>query len=219
MTEKINLTNTGPHANTEVLLRGNTNDPKRALLLFHGRGSNAGNMLKLSDNVSIGEDMLICAPEASGHEWYPHRFIVPREENEPHLSSALGVVAALIALCDETYNIKQSNLILAGFSQGACVVADYIARNPQTYAGTCIFSGGLIGSDEEIQGYERKGNLEETPLYIGCDEREPHIPRKRVEATADVLQKLNANVTSRLYSGLGHAIHSDGIGFLQQLVS
>lgn len=216
---KSNLTGVaGPHENAEVLVRGNTKNPKTALLLFHGRGSNAKDILGLSDTLLLA-DTLVCAPEAAGHEWYPYRFLAPRSENEPHLSSALDVVDALVKLCDENYRIKPNDIILAGFSQGACLVADYIARTPQKYRGVCIFSGGLIGSDEQIAHHMWKGSLEHTPVYLGCDERDPHIPRERVLATAAVLENLHADLTTKLYAGLGHTVHREGIEFLRQLFS
>lgn len=217
---EITLTNTeGPHADAQVLLRGNTTDPGRALLLFHGRGAQAASILRLADKVSLPDDVLVCAPEASLHTWYPDRFVVPRPENEPHLSSALGVVGALIKFCEEKYGIRPGDIVLAGFSQGACLVADYLARNPGKYAGACIFSGGLIGDDTEIEAHAWKGNLRETPVYIGCDGQDPHIPRGRVEATAAILKRLGAAVTSNIYTGLGHIVHPEGIGFLSALVN
>jgi len=216
----ITLTNTqGPHAHARVLVRGNASKPTRALLLFHGRGAQAENILHLTEKISVPDDLLVCAPEASGHTWYPNRFIVSREENEPHLSSALDVVDALIATCKEKYSIKPSDIALAGFSQGACLVADYIARNPKKYAGACIFSGGLIGSDEELEKEQWKGGLKATPTYVGCDVQDPHIPRERVEKTSAVLRTLGAEVTSRLYTDFGHAVHFEGIEFLSALLN
>ena len=217
---EITLTNTeGPHANAHALVRGNTVKPTRALLLFHGRGASAGNILSLTEDVALPGDMLVCAPEAAGHTWYPKPFNVPRPDNEPHLSSALGVIDSLIAFCKSQYGITPDSIVLAGFSQGACLVADYIAHNPKKYAGACIFSGGLIGDDEEIITNAWKGSLKETPVYIGCDEQDPHIPRERVEETSAVFKKMGATVTSRLYSCLGHAIHPGGIMFLSELLN
>ena len=217
---EITLTNTeGPHAHARVLVRGNTAKPTRALLLFHGRGASAGNILSLVDDISLPNDVLVCAPEAAGHTWYPYRFSVPRSDNEPHLSSALSVIDSLIAFCKTEYSIKPSGIILAGFSQGACLVADYIAHNPKKYAGACIFSGGIIGSDEELENRKWKGGLARTPLYIGCDEHDAHIPRERVTATSAVFETMGAKVTSRLYSGLGHAIHPEGLEFLSGLLN
>lgn len=217
---EITLTNTaGPHAHARVLARGNTANPTRALLLFHGRGASAENILGLVDDISLPSDVLVCAPEASGHTWYPNRFYVPRPDNEPHLSSALAMVGSLIVFCKAEYGIKPSGIILAGFSQGACLVADYIVRNPAKYAGVCIFSGGIIGSDEEVEQGMWKGSLTKTPLYIGCDEHDAHIPRERVAATSAVFETMGAKVTSRLYSGLGHAIHPEGSEFLSGLIN
>lgn len=215
--DTITLHPSGPHANIAVHLRGNTKDPKKALLLFHGRGALAENILKLTDTMSL-EHAVVLAPQAAGSEWYPGRFTISRSENEPYLSSSLNVVDVLLEYCKEEYKLKVSDVVLAGFSQGACLTADYIARNPHEYKGACILSGGLIGSDEDIANTKWHGDMKAMPVYIGCDENDAHIPRGRVESTASVLEQMRADVTLRIYSGLGHAVHSDGKKFLAELM-
>jgi predicted esterase len=217
--QSINLKGvSGPHAHTEVLVRGNSENPKRALLLFHGRGASAANISRLADRIVLPDDVLVLAPDAVGQQWYPNRFVISRLQNEPHLSSALSVVGALIQYCDEEFGILPKDIVLAGFSQGACLASDYIARNPQKYAGVCIFSGGLIGTDEDIQGYTWKGDLKKTPVYLGCDESDPYIPKERVDITASILEKLGGSVTEKIYQNLGHAIHPEGVDYLHQLL-
>lgn len=217
--EKSNLNVKGPHASVDVLMRGNVNDPKRALLLFHGRGAGAENISRLASMFPLPEDVLVLAPDAVGHAWYPNRFTESRRDNEPYLSSAFEVVDDLICFCFEKFKIKPENIVLAGFSQGACLIADYVARNPKKYAGACIFSGGFIGSDEDIASAKWKGDMKKMPIYLGCDIIDPHIPKERVHETAVIFLKLNATVTEKIYTNLGHSIHPEGIQFLQSLFS
>ena len=219
MTENsVTLTNIPPHSDVHVLVRGNIDSPKRALILLHGRGASAENILGLTRGMELSPDVLLCAPQANGDTWYPQRFIVPRTENEPHLSSALHVVDELIAYCRDTYGLKTSSIVLAGFSQGACLVSEYVASRPAKYAGVCIYSGGLIGADDEIAQTNWSGDLQGTRIYIGCDEQDPHIPAERVQTTASIMQRMGADVTSKLYTHLGHSVHPQGIAFLSDLL-
>lgn len=207
----------GPHNNMSVLIDGNTKDPTKALILFHGRFSNGGNMMRLTSTLSnVDEKTIIYAPTAIGNQWYPKRFIESTEENEPYLSSALNAAKELVEHVKDNHGITEDEIILGGFSQGACLAAEYAARNPRKYKGICVFSGGLIGEDEEITKREYAGDMEKTPVYIGCDENDPHIPKERVELTSNVYEKLNADTTLRIYSGLGHTIHPEGIDFLNK---
>jgi phospholipase/carboxylesterase len=219
MPTTITLANTSPHEDVDVLLRGNTENPKRALLLFHGRGASAENILGLTRKFELSANVLVCAPQAHGGAWYPKTFTAPRTENEPHLGSALHMIEELIAYCGTTYGIKPASIALVGFSQGACLISQYVAMHPAKYGGVCIYSGGLIGTDEEIEKDTwQKSGLNGTSIYLGCDQHDPFIPAERVHATAAALEKQGANVTSKLYTGLGHAIHPEGVTFLSDLL-
>ncbi|MBE2235413.1 MAG: phospholipase, partial [Anaerolinea sp.] len=50
-----------------------------------------------------------------------------------------------------------------------------------------------------------------------------HIPKSRVEETAAVLEGLDAQVTLRLYPGMGHTINADEItqarGLLREVLA
>ncbi len=218
--KSINLsTSKPPHHNIKVFLQGNTESPQKALILFHGRGSTAENILGIINNITLPNNVVVIAPEASGYEWCPFRFDVSREQNEPYLSSALSVVESLTSYCDNTYGIKTEAIVLAGFSQGASLVADFVARNPAKYKGICIFSGAIIGSESEIEKEEWKSDLDYTPVYIGCDDHDPHIPLDRVLKTINIFKNLNATVESRIYKNLGHAIHPEGLKFLSKILA
>lgn len=208
---------TGPHANAPLFTRGEARNPTSALLLFHGRGASAADMLGLSQYFTLPETMMVVAPHAQGAQWYPHRFIVPQEENQPDLDSALHVV-------DETIHwinglgIPSEKIVIGGFSQGACLTAEYVSRNTRTFAGVLILSGGLIGSDEEVVKASWSGNLQRTPVFLGCDTNDFHIPVERVQLTSKIFHTLGAQVDERLYTNMGHTVSSDEIKACQDII-
>lgn len=207
----------GPHGQSEIVVAGNTDNPSRALILLHGRGASAENIIQLTDQLTLSDDYIIIAPQAVDHSWYPQRFIVPTEDNQPYLDSALERIYTIISELNGQFNINTSSITLAGFSQGACLVAEYLKRYPARYQGAAIYSGGLIGSDDEASA-AYAGESEQTPIYLGCDEADFHIPKERVERSAEIFIDHDASVTCRLYKNLGHTIHPEGIAFLNKVI-
>lgn len=192
--------------------------PKSALLLLHGRGASASNIIRLAENLSMDETVVL-APDAPGHSWYPNRFLVPQTENEPHLSNALETIDAMVALCARDFQIQPERIVLGGFSQGACLSAEYASRSTHRFAGVCVMSGGLIGTDENIRDTPRNTNLDKMPVYIGCDIEDFHIPIERVKDTASLLEHNGAEVTLRIYTDIGHTIHHEAVEFLQSIIN
>lgn len=203
----------GPHATARVFAGGNERAPI-ALVLLHGRGGNAADILTLGE--SFKDQCFLVAPEAVLNEWYPQRFIAPQAENEPHLSSALSVVAAVIASL-EVQGFDHEHIVLAGFSQGACLAAEYVKRHPTRFAGVVLMSGGLIGSDAEV-GVPASGFLQGVPVYLGSDVDDAHIPYERVTATRDYFVGSGAAVRCELFTNYGHAPHPTAYAFLQTLI-
>ncbi len=206
----------------DVLVK-NSNSPKRALILMHGRGATADNIMTITDMIDIPEDLIALAPQSQEPFWYPYVFTEPKENNEPYLSYTLRLMSEIILYLKDNFNIQKENIVLLGFSQGACLVAEYLKENASKYAGAVIASGGLIGSAEEISpaiGMSATENfLNQTPIYIGCDIKDPHIQKERVEKTAEILNILGGNVDLNLYEELGHMVHPDAIRFLYDLIT
>jgi phospholipase/carboxylesterase len=176
-----------------------------AVIMLHGRGASARDILMLVQELEH-PDFAYLAPQASNHTWYPYSFLSPIEKNEPWLSSALELVGEVVRTASDA-GIPAERTVLLGFSQGACLAAEFEARNPQRYGGLVSFSGGLIGPPGIEWGYE--GSLEGTPVFLGCSDVDPHIPEERVRETEDVLANLGAEVTVKLYPGMGHTINRD----------
>ena len=196
----------GPHAGAPVLSAGAPLDRATgALVLVHGRGGTAESMLALVGELAQ-PGVAFLAPQATDNTWYPLSFLAPIERNEPHLSSAMDTLAAIMERLDSA-GIPAERTILLGFSQGACLVLEFAARHVRRYAGVVGLSGGLIGPDGTPRDYD--GSLAETPVFLGCSDIDPHIPKERVIESGQVLERLGGRVTVRLYPGMGHTVNQD----------
>ena len=184
------------------------------MIMVHGRGASADDILGLAPELQA-EDFAYLAPQAAGHTWYPNRFLAPIESNEPSLSSALSVLAAIEALVIEG-GVRPEAVFFLGFSQGACLVLEYAARNARRFGGIIGLSGGLIGPEGTPRDYP--GSLDGVPIFMGCSDVDPHIPRERFLQSAEVLKGLGATVTARLYPGMGHIVNEDEVDAVRSMI-
>src|SRR5438034_1633980 len=183
------------------------------MILIHGRGASAADIMTVAAEL-MHPGFAYLAPQAAGGAWYPNPFTAPLADNEPYLSSALEVVASLLATIERT--VPADRIILLGFSQGACLTLEFAARNARRYGGVVGLSGGLIGPPGTSRDYA--GSLEGTPVFLGCSDVDPHIPKERVEESAEVLRRLGGDVTARLYPHMDHTVNRDELRFVQGMM-
>lgn len=188
----------------------------KVVLLIHGRHASASVILPLADRLATPGACFL-APSADGGSWYPGLFMAPLAVNEPFLSQSLARLGAILADVSGLGFDIGNEIVLAGFSQGACLVLEYAGRNPRRYAGVLGFTGGFIGPDPMRR--EERGSFEETPIFIGCSEKDPFIPAPRVIATAEHLKAHGASVVMRLYPGSDHIITDDQIAHALDILS
>lgn len=204
-----------PHGNQPTATAGTSlADADTAAIMIHGRGASADSILQLTEQLPQ-DGVTYLAPQAASREWYPNSFLSQVNENEPGRTSGLQTITALIKKVNAA-GIDTDDILLIGFSQGACLATEYAARHPARYGGVAGFSGGLIG--EEIDVAEYGGDLAGTPVFLGCSDRDPHIPVERVDVTADVFDRLNADVEKRIYEGMGHTINEDEMSYVQDMI-
>jgi len=206
----------GPHRGRPVLAAGRPlGGADVAMILVHGRGGSAEDMLGLAAELHRPE-LAYLAPQADGHTWYPYSFLAPLEQNEPGLSSGLEVLADLVAHLEQA-SIPAERIVLLGFSQGACLSLEFAARNARRWGGVVALSGGLIGPPGTPRDYS--GSFEDTPVFLGCSDRDPHIPKERVDESAQVFERMGAAVTEQIYPGLGHTVNEDELDFVRGLIA
>jgi phospholipase/carboxylesterase len=177
----------------------------RALILVHGRGGTAEDILSLAEYLPVNNYALL-APQATGNSWYPYSFLAPPAENQPWLDSALAMLAGAVEDVLKA-GIPRERLFFAGFSQGACLTLEFVARNAARYGGVAAFTGGLIGDRIYTENY--KGDLNGTPFFVGTGDRDPHVPLERVDASVRLLRGMGAEVTEKVYPGRAHTIVAD----------
>jgi len=197
-----------PHRDQPVLRSGpSVQDAVGAVLLLHGRGASASDILTMAEEMYYPE-LTYLAPEAAGHTWYPNSFLAPLEKNEPWLSSALKKVETIVDSIVAS-GIPHRKIVLLGFSQGACLSTEFVARHAHQYGGLVAFTGGLIGPPGAR--FQYPGSLKGMKAFLGAGDPDPHVPWQRVEDSASVLSKMGADVTLRRYPGMPHTISEDEI--------
>ncbi|MEO6316661.1 MAG: dienelactone hydrolase family protein [Chitinophagaceae bacterium] len=192
----------------------NLPDAKKALVMVHGRGGSARDILSLATHLDV-KDFALLAPQASNNSWYPLSFLSPLADNEPWLSDALRALTDTVADIEKS-GIAKDHIYLLGFSQGACLSLEFVARNAARYGGVVAFTGGLIGDKIHPENYS--GNFAGTPVFIGSSNPDPHVPAARVYATTNILKSMGATVTEKIYENMGHTINQDEIEMANKLV-
>lgn len=205
----------GPHQDQPLETGGDSpTDAEGAVVLLHGRGATARGMLQLA-NEFARDGVAFLAPQARNGSWYPNSFLAPLESNEPGLSSGLRAIESALETAAEA-DVSPERTLLLGFSQGACLASEFVARNARPYGGLAALSGGLIGPDGTPRDYE--GTLEGTPVLLGCSDSDPHVPVERVHESADAFDRLDADVDERIYEGMGHTVNDDELRAVADLV-
>jgi phospholipase/carboxylesterase len=179
----------------------------KVLIMIHGRGGSAEDILGLSDHLDV-KDFALLAPKATNNTWYPYSFLMPPAQNEPWLSSALQMLKEIVNDI-VTKGVTHERIYFLGFSQGACLTLEFATRNAKRYGGVVALTGGLIGDKIYEENYA--GNFDGTQVFIGTSDPDPHVPVQRVHDSASILRKLNASVTVKVYKGMGHTINQDEI--------
>ncbi len=212
----MNAPHQDPHAAQPVLTRGPAlADARAAVILLHGRGADARDILPLAPEIDVPHVAWL-APDAAGNAWYPERFTQPLARNEPWLTSALAFVDRTVEQVIAA-GIPAKHLVLAGFSQGACLALEYAARHARPYGGVVAFAGGLIGPDDTPRDYA--GAFDGMPVFIGVGDQDQHIPVARCAESAEVFTRLGADVDLRVYPGLPHTLVDDQIRAARAIVT
>lgn len=190
-------------------------EANKALILLHGRGASAQDILSLKDYLPLG-DFYIVAPQATNFTWYPYSFMAPVSQNEPWLSSALELLNTLVADI-EVGGIKSENIFVLGFSQGACLTLEFTTRNARRWAGIAALTGGLIG--EKIDHKNYSGKFNRTPVYISNSDNDPHVPLSRSEASKEIMESMGAAVSLQVFTNRPHTILKEELDAVSRMMT
>ena len=209
-----------PAGNSSVLQTGvPLKDAALAVVLLHGRGGTAEDILGLAGALNLAE-VAYLAPQAKNNTWYPQSFMAAREANEPYLSSALNTVADLVRFLEQA-GLPSNRVVIGGFSQGACLSSEFVATQPARYGGLIAFTGGLIGPPGSVgqRAAALVGNeLGGMPALLSSGDPDPHVPWKRVEESADILRAMGAEVTTKHCPGRPHTVTAEELDLARSLL-
>ena len=186
----------------------------KVLIMVHGRGGTAEDILSFAAHLEVA-DFALLAPQATNHTWYPYSFLAPPSQNEPWLTSALTLLAEMVEELTAK-GVTPENIYFLGFSQGACLTLEFVTRHARRWGGVVAFTGGLIG--DKIYPGNYRGDFNNTPVFIGTSDPDPHVPVERVYATTNILKTMNAAVTEKVYTNMGHTINEDEIAHANRLI-
>ena len=108
-------------------------------------------------------------------------------------------------------------IALVGFSQGACIVAEHLARRPEPYGAAAILTGALFGTPDA----ERMpaGSLGGLPMFFGIAEDDDWIPVDAVRDTVAAFQRAGARCELHVYDDQEHGINDDEIVAVRSLLT
>lgn len=189
--------------NSKIAIAGKPlKDATKALIMVHGRGGSATDILSLAELLPVA-DFALLAPQAEAHTWYPYSFMEKQEHNEPALSASLDQLEHTVQTVRDA-GLPDSAIYFLGFSQGACLTLEYCSRHARRWGGTIAFTGGLIGDQLNLDQY--KGDFGGTPVLITSGDPDPHVPVQRVQTSADLLRTMHASVQVEIFPSRPHTI-------------
>jgi phospholipase/carboxylesterase len=205
-----------PHGGEPLVVAGAPLGKSPAVaIMVHGRNAGPHNILDLVPRFER-PDFTYLAPAAAGRTWYPLSFMAGREQNEPGIASGLWVLERLVADLGAR-GIPKTRIVLLGFSQGACLTAEFAVEHADRYGGVILYSGGVIGAPGTTWGYP--GSFAGTPVLLGCSDVDAHVPKIRVDESTALFTRMGAAVTERIYPGMGHLVNDDEIAFARELMA
>lgn len=184
----------------------------KVAIMIHGRGASAASILSLSQYLNL-DGFALLAPQAPGGSWYPYSFMAPDANNEPAFSKSIQIIGDIVKdLLEKGFSSDQIYFI--GFSQGACLSLEYTSQNANKYGGVIAFTGGLIG--ENLNSAKYKGDFLGTPVFIGSSQKDMHVPLSRIEASAELVKNLGAEVKTLIFPDTLHTIRQEEIEWVNK---
>ena len=187
-------------------------ESKKALILLHGRGASAESILSLTSYLDLA-DFSVFAPQAAQRTWYPYGFMASDQGNLSALNSSLLQVSLLFKFLTENGKAPEQIYVM-GFSQGACLSLEFTSRNAQKFGGVVAFTGGLIG--EKLEEKKYKGDFQGTPILLSSSAHDMHVPAQRIHDSAQLLQKMGAEVSLSLFEDELHTIRPEELTWVNQ---
>lgn len=202
-----------PHLTHEPVQHG-TPPESAALVVYavHGRGQSPAFMAELADRIDLPGVAWIL-PQAHDFSWYPQSFLVPLAENQPDVDHALEAVRTHVrALLD----VDGPPVVVLGFSQGACLLSEWLLRDQPRLAGAVLHTGGYLGPHERTWDSAAERGLAGQVVEMFTAQEDAWVPLHRVEATSTAFRTLGATVELTVYDDPDHHLNDDSVRMIRR---
>ncbi|MDZ7600371.1 MAG: dienelactone hydrolase family protein [Hoeflea sp.] len=198
----------------ESLTSGASTRTARAVCIFlHGRGQTAAQMQEEVIARLDAPDVHFVLPQAPAPAWYDARAVDPLTgTTATQLDAALALVRTEVASAADT--LPDRPLVIAGFSQGACLATEYLLRGGRADA-AALLTGCRVGAPD--------AGLPETPMasipvYLSNSDADPWVPLWAWRKAEDALLRQGARVRSAVFPGRDHVVSEDEIAAFSDLL-
>lgn len=189
--------------------------PDLTIVLMHGRGQTPADMVTLSERLAL-DNVRYLFPRADDKAWYPDKFMAPIANNEPYLSGAIARYEAIVSELIAS-GTPSERIVLGGFSQGACLSAEYLARHPRRYAAAALWTGGLIGPRGTV--WPLRSVLRGMPAFITTAENDAWVPAERVRETYDWMAQSGAEPSLKIYQEREHGVLDEEVDAVRAMIA
>ncbi|MBN3574527.1 alpha/beta hydrolase [Vibrio neptunius] len=191
-------------------------DDNPVVILLHGRRQTEDDMANLIDKLALTEATyyLPSAPETT---WYPRGFTRDLNDNQPLLDQGLEVIDQILqAILSQ--GVKRQRIWIIGFSQGACMAAEFVRRALQPLGGAIVYTGGLFGPECPVASAP-KPVFEGMPMLLSGSHTDTWVPAERVTQTATYFGQLGAQVHLEIASERAHHVSQAEIELARGLIT
>ena len=187
------------------------NGPHPTLLVLHGWGANAFDLLGLAPHLAAGGFLVLCpqgpvqtpiGPGAVGYGWYP---LVPGMPPSPHeLHTARDHILNFLDTAAERYPIDPKKLGIVGFSQGGVMAYTLALAAPQRFAALAALSTWC--PPDAVEGATDRDTLQYLATLVQHGSRDELVSVERARESVEALRALRLPLTYREYD-IGHEIN------------
>ena len=199
----------------DILTLGMAPDRAKALCVFvHGRNQSPEEMEAAVIRHLSTPDVAFALPRAAGASWYAARAVDPlTDKTRTELALSLRDLAQVVA--ELRAKAPRLPLVLAGFSQGACLSLELAFSGAATEA-LVAFTGCRVGTPQEPRPQALFPGL---PVYLSAGDADPWIPVTAfAEAVAD-LGAAGARLRADVFPGRPHEISAAEIAMLDAVLA
>ena len=195
----------------DLIIQQPAGPAQQLVLLFHGVGSSAQNMLPVGQQLAAAYPnatvISVQAPFASdfgqGWQWFSVAGIT--EDNRPaRVAEAMPLFVKAVQAWQQHTGVTAHGTVLVGFSQGAIMALEstQLGTGEEPLAGRVVALSGRFAQDPRVAPAT-------TVLHFIHGKHDPVMPYAHTVRAAELLIQQGADVTADIIPFLEHAVTSE----------